>query len=143
MCKEMPSHRNKCVPGRDRLAGPRLHINLEGRQWATHCSNTSQSLTRKWPRGWSWHQTRTRKKFGQPTLPASPAAPQPVGQTLRWVIGTREATGELRLQGDCAPVSRNLFKWTGQAGPPGAGVTEAAAPSLARPRTTGEPSSTA
>lgn len=87
--------------------------------------------------------TVTRKKVGQPTLPASPAAPQPVGQTLRWVIGTREATGELRLQGDCEPVSRNLFKWTGQAGPPGAGVTEAAAPSLARPRTAGEPSPTA
>ena len=85
----------------------------------------------------------TTKRGGQPNLPASAAAPQPVGQTLRWLIGMREATDELRLQGDCAPVSRNLFKWTGQAGPPRAGVTEAAAPSLARPGTAGEPSPTA
>jgi hypothetical protein len=36
-----------------------------------------------------------------------------------------------------------LFKWTGQAGPLRAGVTEAAAPSPARPGTVGEPSLTA
>lgn len=81
----------------------------------------------------------TRKRVGQPTLSASPAAPQPVGQTLRWVIGAREATGELRLQGDCAPVSRNLFKWTGQAGPPRAGVTGPRPPAWPDPGPRGSP----
>lgn len=45
-----------------------------------------------------------------------------------------------RLQRDCAPVSHNLCKWTGQDRPLEAGVTEAAAHTPARPWTAGEPS---
>lgn len=51
----------------------------------------------------------------------------------------REATGGRRLQRDYAPVSRNLSKWTGQAGRLWAGVREASAPTPARPGTAGEP----
>ncbi|XP_021104348.1 skin secretory protein xP2-like [Heterocephalus glaber] len=53
--------------------------------------------------------------------------------------GGGEATGGRRLQRNCAPVSHNLCKRTGQARPLRAGVTEAAAHTPARLRTAGEP----
>lgn len=86
---------------------------------------------------------RGREEVAPPALLAPPPAAGPVPATWpdpapsNWV--GREATGGRRLQRDYAPVSRNLSKWTGQAGPLRAGVIQAAAPTPARPGTAGEP----
>lgn len=90
----------------------------------------------------SWCKAGATTQPGRGRASRSTRAPRPVPATWpdpapgNWV--GREATGGRRLQKDYAPVSRNLSKWTGQAGPLRAGVIEAAAPTPARPRTAGE-----
>lgn len=102
------------------------------------------AFTSAWTIG-SWHtqavaaHALTREEVTPPAPPSPRRIPAtwPNPAPGNWV--GREATGGRRLQGDYAPVSCNLSKWTGQAGPLRAGVKEASAPTPARPRTAGEP----
>lgn len=98
---------------------------------------------KKWPRRLSRRKAWATTQTGRGRASRSPRAPRPIPATWpdpargNWV--GREATDGRRLQRDCEPVSRNLSKWTGQAGLLRAGVIEAAAPTPARPGTAGEP----
>lgn len=140
------------LEGQSSQAGHRLRISLE--DWgmahkSLGCPDTSRDLSgRSGPtarpgarlgpqrgrpgRGRASRSPRARRPPSPPIL-----ATWPDPARGNWV--GREATGGRRLQRDCVPVSRNLSKWTGQAGPLRAGVIEAAAPTPARPGTAGEP----
>lgn len=109
--------------------------------WATP-AGAAHALTRpEWEKGprcpaWRVPQRASRSHHHLPP-PAPIPATRPNPARGNWV--GREATDGRRLQRDYAPVSCNLSKWTGQAGPLRAGVKEASAPTPARPGAAGEP----
>lgn len=88
-------------------AGPRLRISLEDGglgHTGRGCAGTSRNLTgKKWPRRLSWRKTGGHsaglEKVAPPALPTPPKPSQPLGPTLRGVIGSggrRRAGGDSR-----------------------------------------------